>query len=130
MRDTPVHTAGGGLWFLSSPAGREIVVGQVFVPATRKEGRSVHRNVDRNDENGGYRVTLKFANSSSWNSLSVEAARSVVRTVREQSVPNADAIALAAAIERWADCCERLNAGWASMGRPSGGFDSQVHGNA
>lgn len=112
MTDTPIHTAGNGRWWLSSPAGREVAAGHIF------------------DENGGYRVILKFLDSSNWNSLSVEAARSVVRTVREQHVQNADAIALAADIERWADYCERLNAGWVLMGSPSGGFEVLAHGNA
>jgi hypothetical protein len=49
----------------------------------------------------------------------------VTRTLREQPVRNVDAMVLAAEIERWADCCERLNMGWAILGRPSGGFDAR-----
>ena len=112
VTDTPIHTDGSGRWWISSPAGRETAVGQAF------------------DENRGYLVTLKFTDSRNWNSLSVDAARTAVRTVREQLDRNADARAVADAIERWAESCERLNEGWRSMGRPSGGFDTQVHGHA
>jgi hypothetical protein len=112
VSDTPIYAASNGGWTISSPAGRVIATGHVF------------------DENRGYRVTLKFLDSSNWNSLSVEAARSVVRTLREQRIHNADAAALAAEIEQWADCCGRLNAGWVLMGSPSGGFDALAHGRA
>jgi hypothetical protein len=112
MSDTPIHTDGSGRWCISSPAGREIAVGQAF------------------DGNHGHRVTLKFSGSSRWNSLSVEAARSVVADMRGQGARNADAIALAAEIGRWADHCDRLNAGWLVMGSPAGGFDAMAHGNA
>ena len=113
MIDTPIHTDRLGRWCISSPAGREIAAGQVF------------------DKNGGYRVSLKFSDSSNWNSLSVRAARTVVADMRKQRVRNADAIALADDIERWADYCERLNAGWVLMGSPPGGFDAlALHGSA
>jgi hypothetical protein len=110
--DTPIHTDSRGRWRISSPAGREIAAGHVF------------------DEGRGYRVTLKYSDSSNWNSLSVEAARTVVADMRGQNVRNADAVALAAEIERWAGHCERLNAGWAFMGSPPGGFDTMAHGSA
>jgi hypothetical protein len=112
MTDTPIRIIGDGQWCISAPAGRGIGTGQAF------------------DEIRGYRVTLRFADSSNWNSLSVEAARSVVRTMREQDVRNTDAIDLATDIERWADYCERLNAGWMLIGSPPGGFDTLAHGNA
>ncbi|SHG87544.1 hypothetical protein [Bradyrhizobium erythrophlei] len=110
--NTPIHTDGDGRWCISSPAGREIAVGHAF------------------DENRGYRVTLKFSDSAGWNSLSVEAARVVVADMRGQNVRNRDAIVLAADIERWANHCERLNAGWLFMGSPAGGFDALAHGSA
>ena len=112
MSDTPVRYYGCCGWIISSPAGRQIVIGHAF------------------DENRGYRVTLKFSDSVSWNSLSVEAAMAVVRTLREQEIRNADAGAIAIEIERWAHRCERLNTGWALLGSPTGGFDAAMHGNA
>jgi hypothetical protein len=110
--DTPIHTARGGRWFISSPAGRAIATGYIF------------------DEERLYRVSLKFADSNRWNSLSVESARSVVRSMREQKTLNADALALADEIERWARCCERMNEGLALMGNPRGGFEAVTHGHA
>lgn len=112
MTDTPIHKDGKGRWHISSPAGREVSAGHAF------------------EKTGGYRVTLKFSDSARWNSLSVEAARAVVADMRAQRVRNADAIALAADIERWANYCERLNAGWMSLGSPPGGFDARVLGSA
>jgi hypothetical protein len=112
MIDTPIQTVPDGCWSITVPAGRATVVGHAL------------------DEIDGYRVTLKFSDSRTWNSLSVEMARLVVATIRSQRLQNADAITLANEIEQWADRCERLNAGWLLMGSPRGGFDAVVHGHA
>jgi hypothetical protein len=112
MIDTPMYADSRGDCHFMFPAGREIVVGRVF------------------NGNRGYRVTLKFSDSSKANSLSAETAKALAADMRGQGASNADAIALADEIGRWADSCERLNAGWVLMGSPAGGFDALAHGNA
>lgn len=109
--DTPIRLCRNH-WCIGAPAGREVTAGHAF------------------DDRLGYRVVVKFSDSNRLNSLSVEAARAVVETLRDQRGGNEDALFLASQIDREADCCARLNAGWAAIGRPSGGFDSQVHGRA
>jgi hypothetical protein len=108
--DTPL-TVTNGEWCFYCPPGRELVCGQIF------------------DNEFGFRVAVRFLDSTKLISLSVEGARQVVVTMREDA-DNKDAQALAGALDRIADQCDRLNAGWAAIGRPPDGFDSQVAGRA
>ncbi|WP_439398501.1 hypothetical protein ACRQ5Q_14540 [Bradyrhizobium sp. PMVTL-01] len=109
--DTPIVVRGDN-WCITAPAGRDIECGQEF------------------DGNEGYRVVVRFTDSTMRNSLSVDGARLISATLREQAVGNEDALHLADQLDLMANACATLNAGWFAVGKPFGGFDSLAHGSA
>lgn len=109
--DTPVRWGEKG-WIVHVEEGQTLVCGRGF------------------DELRGYRVVLKFATSKNLSSLSSDAARAVAKAFRTCGKGSDDELAMAAMIEEQAAFCERLNAGWEALGRPSEGFDGQVSGHA
>ncbi|UGY15240.1 hypothetical protein HAP48_0043065 [Bradyrhizobium septentrionale] len=109
--EAPIKWGDAG-WVIHIEPGQELVCGRVF------------------DELRGYCVVLKFSTSRKWNALTTDAARSIAKAFRADGKGSDDALAMAGLIEEQIEFCERLNAGWEALGRPSGGYDGQVSGHA